>query len=270
MTVGGSLRATRAAMFAVVCVVLASVGHVLMSGEPVPWRVLALAAAAVTCAGWALAGRERGRVAVVVFTAAVQAALHGAFALAQALDPSPAGAPGADSAPVGTTGADSASALRWADFLLCGPHTDLAAAARAYDVAEDAGLTRSIELPPLSGGSSAILALQHAGHGNGHGGGGHDMAPMTGGASWGMLAAHIAAALLCGLWLAHGERALFRILRAAAERVLIPFALLPPMPVPAWEPPRTRRPEPSARPARLRPLVHTLITRGPPVGLAVV
>ncbi|MFB7041611.1 MULTISPECIES: hypothetical protein [unclassified Streptomyces] len=260
MTVGGSLRATRAAMFAVVCVVLASVGHVLMSGEPVPWRVLALVAAAVTCAGWALAGRERGRVAVVVFTAAAQAASHGAFALAQALNPSPAGASDADSAP----------ARQWADFLLCGPHTDLAAAARAYDVAEDAGLTRSIQLPPLSGGSSAILALQHTGHGNGHGGGGHDMAPMTGSASWGMLAAHVAAALLCGLWLAHGERALFRILRAATDRVLIPFALLLPMPVPAWEPPRTRRPEPSARPARLRLLVHTLITRGPPVRLAVV
>ncbi|WP_432089218.1 hypothetical protein [Streptomyces sp. bgisy095] len=257
MTVGGSLRAIRAAMFAVVCVVLASVGHVLMSGEPVPWHVLALAAAAVTCAGWAAAGRERGCAVVMAFTIAVQAALHGAFTLAQALNSSP---------PV----VDSAPARLWADFLLCGPHTDLAAAARAYDVAEAAGLTRSIKLPPLSGGSSAILALQHTGYGGGHGSGGHDMATMTGSTSWGMLTVHVAAALLCGLWLAHGERAFFRILRAAVARVLIPFALLLPRPVTAWEPPQPRRPAPSVRPARLRLLVHALITRGPPVGLAVI
>ncbi|MFI8520107.1 hypothetical protein ACIGEZ_20100 [Streptomyces sp. NPDC085481] len=260
MTVGGSLRATRAAMFAVVCVVLASVGHILMSGESLPWHVLVLTAAAVACVGWAAAGQERGRAAVVAFTVAVQAALHGAFTLHQALTPSPVRAPDAE----------STLARRWADYLLCGPHGDLAAAARAYDVAEDAGLTRSIKLPPLSGGSSAIVALQHAGHGGGHGGGGHDMTAMTGTASWGMLAAHLAAALLCGLWLAHGERAFFCILRAAADRVLIPFALLLAMPVPAWEPPRTFRPEPSVRPARLRLLVHALITRGPPVGAAVV
>ncbi len=260
MTVGGSLRVARAAMFAVVCVVLASVGHVLMSGESLPWQALVFSLAAVGGAGWAAAGRERGRVVVVALTLAVQAGLHGAFTLAQALSSSPAG----------TSGAESALARRWADYLLCGPHGDLAAAARAYDVAEDAGLTRNLTLPPLSEGSSAIVALQHAGHGGGHGGGGHDMAAMTGTASWGMLAAHVAAALLCGLWLAHGERALFRILRAATDRVLIPFALLLAMPAPAWEPPRTPSLDQPVRPTRLRLLVHTLITRGPPVGAAVV
>ncbi|PRH79988.1 hypothetical protein C6N75_06615 [Streptomyces solincola] len=259
MTVGGSLRVVRAAMFAVVCVVLASVGHVLMSGESLPWHVLVLAFVAVGGAGWAAAGRERGHVAVVALTLAVQAALHGAFTLAQASSPSPAGPPGAESDP----------ARRWVDHLLCGPHGDLAAAARAYDVAESAGLTRDLTLPPLSDGSSAILALRHAGHGGGHGGGGHDMAAMTGTASWGMLAAHVAAALLCGLWLAHGERALFRVLRAATDRVLIPFALRPAPPAPTWEPPRTPSLDQPVRPTRLRLLFHTLITRGPPVGAAV-
>lgn len=56
---------------------------------------------------------------------------------------------------------------------------------------------------------------------------GHDMSAMdmghpgheTGGASsFGMLAAHLLAALLCGVWLAYGERAAFRTLRAVAGR----------------------------------------------------
>ncbi len=259
MTVGVSLRVARAAMFAVVCVVLASVGHVLMSGESLPWHVLVLSLAAVGCVGWAAAGGERGRVVVVALTLAVQAVLHGAFTLAQALSPSAEGTPGAE----------SALARRWADYLLCGPHSDPAAAARAYDVAEDAGLIRNLKLAPLSDGSSAIAALQHVGHGGGHRGGGHDMAAMTGTASWGMIAAHVTAALLCGLWLAHGDRALFRILRAATARVLIPFALLLAMPTPTWEPPRASSPGRPVRPTRLRLLVHTLITRGPPSGAAV-
>ncbi|MFE9905685.1 hypothetical protein [Streptomyces achromogenes] len=41
---------------------------------------------------------------------------------------------------------------------------------------------------------------------------GHTMGQMS---STGMFAAHLLAALLSGLWLAHGERAAFRILRNA-------------------------------------------------------
>jgi len=37
---------------------------------------------------------------------------------------------------------------------------------------------------------------------------------------------HLLAALLCGLWLAHGERAAFRVLRAAAGRLAAPLRLL--------------------------------------------
>ncbi|MFB6961193.1 hypothetical protein ACFCYB_30360 [Streptomyces sp. NPDC056309] len=40
MSASGLFRVLRAAMFAAVCVVLAVIGHVLMSGSPVSWWVL--------------------------------------------------------------------------------------------------------------------------------------------------------------------------------------------------------------------------------------
>ncbi|CAM5308072.1 hypothetical protein AB0H45_10225 [Streptomyces atroolivaceus] len=255
MSMGWQLRALRSALFAAVCVALASSGHVLMSGRPVPWWALAVCAGGVGALGWLVAGRERGPAGVVGLTLAVQAALHGVFVLIQTeQQPARAGSP--------------VLALRWADALLCGPHQDPAAAARAYDIAEQAGLIDSMRLPPLEGGSSAILALGHASHGVQAGQHLHDMDTMTGAMSWGMLAAHAIAALLCGLWLACGERAAFQILRAVADRFHIPLSLLSalrPLPTPPPAPPVDR---PGSRP-RLLPLVHTLVTRGPPRETAV-
>lgn len=46
MSVGGFLRVLRAAVFAAVCVVLAALGHVLMSGEGLPGWVLLSGASA--------------------------------------------------------------------------------------------------------------------------------------------------------------------------------------------------------------------------------
>ncbi len=85
-----------------------------------------------------------------------------------------------------------------------------------------------MRLPPLEGGSSAIIALGHVAHGVQAGQHLHDMDAMTGATSWGMLAAHAIAALLCGRWLACGERAAFQILRAVADRFHIPPRLLLP------------------------------------------
>ncbi|MFC8514781.1 hypothetical protein, partial [Streptomyces sp. NPDC057257] len=88
-------------------------------------------------------------------------------------------------------------------------------------------------------------------------------------ASLGMLAAHLLAALLCGLWLAYGERAAFRILRAVAGWLAAPLRLLLALPVPPHRPcPRPRR-RASDREPRLLLLVHAITTRGPPVGTAV-
>lgn len=97
---------------------------------------------------------------------------------------------------------------------------------------------------------------------------------MSGGAgdtsSSGMLAAHLLAALLTGLWLAHGEKAAFRLLRAVAGWLAAPLRLLLALPV-ARDRSRTRRPRPrSDRAPRLRLLVHAITSRGPPVGPAAV
>jgi len=89
-------------------------------------------------------------------------------------------------------------------------------------------------------------------------------------ASLAMLAAHLLAALLCGLWLAHGERAVFRILRALAARLVVPLRLLLPVPAPPHRPRvRVRRDHTVLRPRELL-LVHASTSRGPPAGTAVV
>ena len=89
-------------------------------------------------------------------------------------------------------------------------------------------------------------------------------------ASLAMLAAHLLAALLCGLRLAHGERAVFRILRALAARLVVPLRLLLPVPAPPHRPRvRVRRDHTVLRPRELL-LVHASTSRGPPAGTAVV
>ncbi|MFJ9045975.1 hypothetical protein [Streptomyces sp. NPDC102347] len=67
-------------MFAAVCVLLAALGHVLMSGTAVPsWALAVAVAVAVAVTGgaaWCLAGRERGLLVVSSVVVAAQTALH--------------------------------------------------------------------------------------------------------------------------------------------------------------------------------------------------
>ncbi|MFH8659253.1 hypothetical protein [Streptomyces afghaniensis] len=207
MTAGRCARTIRAAVFAAVCVVLAALGHVMMSGDHVPLRTLLAGWAVTGVAGWCLAGRERGLRLVVAVAVAVQTALHSAFSLASS-------AP--DSMDMGSAGS----------------------------------------MPmPMSASMSAHMG--HAGH------------TPDGDSSLGMLAAHLLAALLCGLWLGHGERAVFRLLRAVGSRLAAPLRLLFALPVPPPPPVRARRWS-SDRAPRLLLLVHAITSRGPPMGSAAV
>ncbi|MCT4353789.1 hypothetical protein M5362_11685 [Streptomyces sp. Je 1-79] len=95
---------------------------------------------------------------------------------------------------------------------------------------------------------------------------GHDMGDMS---TTGMFAAHLLAALLCGLWLAHGERAAFRVLRALASRLLAPFRPAGRLPAPPHRPRVRARREPRARRLRQLLLAHVLVSRGPPPAVAV-
>ncbi|MFF7238022.1 hypothetical protein [Streptomyces collinus] len=227
MAAGWCSRTVRAAVFAVVCVLLAALGHVLMSGRHVPGWTLAAGLAVTGAAGWSLAGRERGLPLVVTAVLAAQTVLHEAFSYARPPVAYPAGTAGAGRTHPGATGSMDMSAMA-----------------------------------PMNGMSPTDMSAPASGDPTGH--------VMHGGsASLGMLAAHLLAALLCGLWLAYGERAAFRILRAVAGRLAAPLRLLLALPVPADRPrPHTRRRR-SRRAPRLVRLVHSIISRGPPAGVAV-
>ncbi|MCT4353027.1 hypothetical protein M5362_07785 [Streptomyces sp. Je 1-79] len=89
------------------------------------------------------------------------------------------------------------------------------------------------------------------------------METATGHSSAGMIAAHALAALVCGLWLARGEAALFALARTVGAFAFAPLRLLlavtrvPELPNPVRPRPRTRRLHGVV-------LAHTLSRRGPP------
>ncbi|MFG2466194.1 hypothetical protein ACGFXB_12195 [Streptomyces canus] len=230
MTVRGWCRTLRAGVFAAVCVLLAALGHVLMSGTPVPWWAMTAGAAGTGMAGWLLAGRERGRTLIVAVVAAAQAVLHETFALAQSLAPAVVpGQGGAAHAP----GSMDMSGM-------------------------DMGDMGSMHMDTMDMGSMAhgVTGVHHT-----HG--------MSGSASYGMVAAHLLAAVLCGLWLAYGERAFFRVLRMAATRLVAPLRMLLAGPAPLPQPLAGRhRATDAPTPTRLL-LSCSLTSRAPPTGAAV-
>ncbi|UQT59978.1 hypothetical protein M4V62_35710 [Streptomyces durmitorensis] len=242
MTDGWCSRAVRAAVFAAACVLLAALGHVLMSGTSVPSWALGAGAVAVGGTAWTLAGRERGLPLVVSVTVAAQAALHSGFSLAQAAA-QPAG---------GVT-----LVRRWVQHMLCAAPMGADATGTGQGSAMAAPMTASGTTPMPS--ASSMEHMEHMG-------GGHDMSGMS---PTGMLAAHLLAALLCGLWLAHGERAVFRIARAFAGWLVAPLRVPLTLPAPAHRPRiRRHRPRAAGRPRQLL-LVHAITSRGPPAGTAV-
>ncbi|MFE6827866.1 hypothetical protein [Streptomyces sp. NPDC057690] len=228
MTAGWCTRTLRAALFAAVCVLLAALGHVMMSGAEVPAWALAAGVAVTGIAGWCLAGRERGLPLIVTVVVAAQTALHSAFSLA---GPESGAAASAGMGAMGVMGMDSTPM----DSL----HMD----------SMDMGHMDHV---------SHVGHMSHMGEGAGQGGS----------SSFGMLAAHLLAALLCGLWLAYGEKAAFRILRAVAGRLAAPLRLLLAVPVTPDRPRVRFRRRRSARAPRLLLLTHAITTRGPPLGTA--
>ncbi|MFD8209316.1 hypothetical protein ACFV2S_23330 [Streptomyces sp. NPDC059695] len=254
MTPGRCSRAVRAAMFAAVCVLLAATGHILMSGHAVPGPTLGAALAGTALAGWLLGGRERGLLAVTSAAVAFQSVLHLAFSWSQ----SAAGALPADRA-----GADHGGMVM--DHMTMNhmppSHMDMGHMGMGHTGMGHTGMTSTVMEHLAAAPSPAPSA-------------GHDMTDMT--SSAGMLAAHLLAALLSGLWLAYGERAAFRVLRAAPARLLRPLGLLGllglllAVPPAAVDRPRIRRARPGdGRVPRRLLLARALLTRGPPRAIAV-
>ncbi|MBB5125867.1 hypothetical protein [Streptomyces griseoloalbus] len=218
MTAGWGARTGRAAVFAAVCVVLAALGHVMMSGDHVPLWTLAAGWAATGAVGWGLAGRERGLPPIVAVAVVAQTVLHSAFSLVHPADAMDRGAM---------------------------PH----------------GMRHSTPMP-MQTSMAEPTGAGHAVHGH--------MAP-SGDSSLGMFAAHLLAALLCGLWLGYGERAAFRLLRAVAGWLAAPLRLLFVGAVPPHRPSlHVRRRRRGDRAPRSLLLVHAITPRGPPAGAAAV
>lgn len=232
MTAGWGVRTVRAAVFAVVCVLLAALGHVMMSGSPVAWWTVAAGTAATGGVGWCLAGRERGLPLIVSVVVVVQGLLHSSFSLAQSA-------------------------------------TGRVAPGQGTGTGQGSGSAHTHAMGPTSMDTIDTMDMGHMG--SGHMGPGSMSQPahdMGGTSSFGMLAAHLVAALLCGLWLAYGERAAFRILRAVAGRLAAPLRLLLALPTPAHRPRlRVRRVSSDRSPRRLL-LAHAITSRGPPAGSA--
>ncbi|WP_225823935.1 hypothetical protein [Streptomyces naphthomycinicus] len=250
MTAGWCARTTRAAVFAAMCVLLAALGHVLMSGTDVPAWAPAAGFAVTAAAGWCLAGRERGLPLIVTAVVVAQTVLHEAFSYAQSTSAVPMSAVPVSAASVGPAVTDTDGMDRM----------DMGSTGRgALDM--DATPT----LHPSMGHMAHMAHMGHTSHAWHMG-----QHSMDGGSSsLGMLAAHLLAAVLCGLWLAQGERAAFRVLRAAAGRLAAPLRLLLALPAtpdgPRVHPRRCR----SDRAPRLLLLVHAITSRGPPAEAAV-
>ncbi|MFF3851251.1 hypothetical protein [Streptomyces sp. NPDC002328] len=115
-----------------------------------------------------------------------------------------------------------------------------------------------------------MSGMTHMAHGSGGMEHAHSVAGTGDAASFGMLAAHLLAAVLCGLWLAHGERAVFRVLRAAAARLSAPLRMLLALHVPVRRPSVRRRRAAYRSPLARFLLCYAVTSRGPPVGAAVV
>ncbi|WP_435225624.1 hypothetical protein [Streptomyces sp. Tue6028] len=252
MTTGWCSRTVRAAVFAAVCVLLAALGHIMMSGTAVPWWALTAGAVATGGTAWRLADRERGPRLVVSIAVATQAVLHSSFSLAQAVvHPAPSGG--------------RSLARQWLTYLLDGAPSGSGA---EHDVMSmsmssmDHGMGAMHSMRSM-GAMAAMGSMDHMGSTDSLG---HGMGSMS---STGMLVAHLLAALLCGLWLAQGERAAFRILRALAGWLFAPLRLLLRLPVPPHRPRiRARRARSDRAPRRLL-LSYAITSRGPPAGVAV-
>ncbi|MGI5429278.1 hypothetical protein [Streptomyces sp. CA-179760] len=243
MTAGWCSRTIRAAVFAAVCVLLATLGHVLMSDTEVPWWALAAAAVVTGGTAWCLAGRERGLLLVSSAMVTAQAALHVWFSYAQELTtPSTPTMPSTSMGGMDMTGVGQGSSSMG-------------------HMASMAHMGHTMDSMTHGGSVMESMGATHSMTGTGH--------VMGGMSSTGMLAAHLLAALLCGLWLAFGERAAFRILRAVAGWLAAPLRLPLTLPAPLHRPRIRARRSGSVRTPRGLLLAHAITSRGPPPGTAV-
>ncbi|MFJ9855155.1 hypothetical protein [Streptomyces sp. NPDC101150] len=272
MPVTAALRYVRAAVFAVVCVVVSAIGHELMSGTALPvWAWAAAAVAVFGCAAPA-ASRERSLPVITAGVLGAQGVMHVFFSWAQGV--------GGDGMAMGPS-AGPTKADVWAGWLLCGAH-----AGSADTATGDLGrsMRQVVHATGLDWNSlpTALAAHRHGGPPGPDAHPAHAMHTMNDmpavhamhHAGFGMLAAHLIAALICAWWLARGERTVFAVLRALAaaadrslHRLLALFVVAVTAPVACRVPRRTRRPA-AVVPPQLPRVRYAVIRRGPPLSFS--
>ncbi|MEU5309436.1 hypothetical protein [Streptomyces sp. NPDC021562] len=241
MAAGWCTRSVRAALFAAVCVLLSALAHTLMSGTAVPWWALGAGFLGAGGVGWALAGRERGLRVIVPVVVAAQGALHWSFSVAQGAG-QPAAPPGGNDTGMGSMGMGSADMGAMGMGSVGGHSMGVPM--------HSMGMDHSVH---LGSGTPALLQQWLGG------------TSMTG-----MYAAHLVAALVCGLWLGYGERVVFRLMRAVAGWLAAPLRLVLALPALPRRPRALVRRRRTRRWPRRLHLVHAITSRGPPLSFAVV
>lgn len=257
MDAGWCARTVRAAVFAAVCVLLAAVGHVMMSGCAMPWWALVGGFVATGGVGWVLAGRERGLTLIAALVVGGQTVLHWGFSLAQsAVAPTASGSAGdgMGTMRMGSMGHDMGSR----DMV----SMDMS----SVDMS-------SVDMSGMHAHSTSMpmqMGMSHASHIGPGDDAGLGYWLVSGMPSLGMSGAHLVAAVLCGLWLGYGERAAYRLLRAVGGWLAAPLRLVRVLPALPRRPRRlVRRSRSRWAPYRLH-LVHAITRRGPPSRTAVV
>ena len=194
---GLDLRLLRAAVFAVLCVVLSAGGHVLASCAAVPLWTLGVGFVAVLAVAAPLAGRERSLPGIAALLAAGQVGLHALFGTGQH-----------GGSTVATT---DTSLVERAARLVCGAGAANLSPAQAHRILTTSGVQ------PGSG------ATGHAMHH--HGAQGTATATDTAMGSMSllpslpMLLGHVLAAVAAGWLLRRGDIALLRLVRLSAHGV---------------------------------------------------
>ncbi|MFI1973836.1 hypothetical protein [Streptomyces wedmorensis] len=203
-----------------------------MSAHHLPASTLLAAFAATTALAWAAAGRRRSTPAIAGALLVLQSALHLTFSTTGA---HPATRP-TDTPPDGLPHAHAMPGMEHAHAMAGMEHAHAMAAMATDHTASAAAMSAASETATAHPASGA-----------------------------GMLAVHLLAALLCGLWLAHGEAAFFTLARTALAYAFTP---LRPLFARVRVPDAPRRPIRGRRRNARRPhavvLAHTLSRRGPP------
>ncbi|MDT9688062.1 hypothetical protein Q5762_06795 [Streptomyces sp. P9(2023)] len=208
-----------------------------MSAHEIPAGSLYAAFAVTGGLAWLAGGRRRGAGAIAGGLAAVQTTLHVIFSAGRSHGGGAGGHAAMDHGAMGEAAMDHAAMTHAAMDPAMAPAATVDPAAMDPATVDPTALDSAMEMLTTAAGSSSSL---------------------------GMLAAHLLAALVCGLWLARGEAALFALARTVGTFVFTPLRLLLAV-VRVPEPPQAVRPRPHSR-RRLHGVVlaHTLSRRGPP------